>query len=75
MKDQVIDMLFVVDDTYAFHNENMNINYAHYSYFTKRLPLSFTNELVQNKGSKMFFHPLIPLSSFEGFLEKVDPGK
>lgn len=50
-----------------FHSKNMSgDNYSHYSYWAKRMPLSVTNELVQNRGSHMYFNPLIPLNSFEG---------
>jgi hypothetical protein len=44
-KEQVIDCIFMVDDTYKFHEENMKMNYGHYSYYTKRLPLSVTDSV------------------------------
>ena len=47
-------------------------NYSHYSYFAKRMPLSVTNNLVQNCGSKMYFNPLIPLNTFEGVTTQDD---
>ena len=63
-KDQVIDILLVVDDTHEFHRKNMEINQKHYSFFTKRLPLAFTNA-VNNSGSFIYFNPLIPIKSFK----------
>ncbi len=42
-KEQVIDCILMVDDTYKFHEENMSLNYGHYSYYTKRLPVSVTD--------------------------------
>jgi len=53
----------VVDDTRSFHEANMARNPKHYSLFTKRLPLSFT-DWVQNSGSKIYFNPLIPMRAF-----------
>lgn len=47
-------------------------NYSHYSYWAKRLPLAFSNGAVQEKGSQMYFNPLIPLNSFEGVTTKDD---
>lgn len=37
--DLVVDMILVVEDTKLFHKQNMMINYVHYSYLPKRLPL------------------------------------
>jgi len=54
----------MVDDTYKFHKENMTANYHHYSYYTKRLPVSVT-DWVQNSGSKLYFNPLIPMTTFK----------
>ena len=65
-RDQVIDMIFIVDDTLKFHEKNLNKNYKHYSYFAKRLPPGFTDGVVQNAGSNIYFNPLIPLSSLKG---------
>eukprot|EP00347_Sterkiella_histriomuscorum_P008238 403345852 len=64
-KDQVIDMILIVDDTYKFHKENMNFqnNDKHYSFFTKRLPLKVT-DMVNNSGSFIYFNPLIPFKNF-----------
>ena len=39
-------------------------NYHHYSYYTKRLPLSVT-DWVQNSGSNIYFNPLIPMKTFK----------
>ena len=64
--------MLVVDDTMAFHEKNMTINYGHYSYLAKRLPLSLTDSLVQNSGSQIYFNPLIPLNSFPGVTGKDD---
>ena len=65
--EQVIDILLVVDDTQEFHSKNMSAdNYKHYSYWAKRMPLTVTNNLVQERGSQIYFNPLIPLNSFEG---------
>jgi hypothetical protein len=64
--EQIIDMILIVDDTAQFHEKNMKQNYAHYSYFAKRLPPTITNNLVQNAGSNLYFNPLIPLKSFGG---------
>ena len=73
--EQVIDCILMVDDTYKFHEENMAMNYSHYSYYTKRLPVSVT-DWVQNSGSHIYFNPLIPMKSFkvEG-VEGVDKRK
>ncbi len=60
----MIDALLIVDDTQKFHKENMTRNYHHYSYYTKRLPLSVTN-WVQNTGSNIYFNPLIPMKTFK----------
>lgn len=71
--EQVIDILLVVDDTSEFHRKNMSgDNYKHYSYWAKRLPLIVTNQLVQNRGSRMYFNPLIPLNSFPGVTSQDD---
>ena len=56
--------MFVVDDTYKFHEENMTLNYSHYSFYTKRVPLSVTN-WVQNTGSHIYFNPLIPMKKLK----------
>ena len=72
-RDQVIDILLIVDDTEAFHKKNMDSqNYRHYSYWAKRMPIQVTNNLVQNRGSKLYFNPLIPLNSFEGVTTSDD---
>ena len=42
----------------------MTRNYHHYSYYTKRLPLSVTN-WVQKTGSNIYFNPLIPMKTFK----------
>jgi Phosphatidate cytidylyltransferase, mitochondrial len=62
-KQQVIDAILIVDDTQKFHEQNMDMNGRHYSYYTKRLPTSVTN-WVNNSGSKMYFNPLIPMKTF-----------
>ena len=59
-------MIFIVDDTLAFHTKNLKQNYSHYSYFATRLPPGFTDGVVQNAGSNIYFNPLIPLSSLQG---------
>lgn len=61
---QVIDMIFVVDDAHQFHSKNFKMNYKHYSGWSKRLPLSVTTSFVQRTGSCIYFHPLIPISTF-----------
>ncbi|CDW81185.1 UNKNOWN [Stylonychia lemnae] len=64
-KDQVIDMILIVDDTYKFHEENMNTdNHSHYSFYTKRLPVGVTNA-INNGGSCIYFNPLIPIKTFK----------
>ncbi len=63
-RDQVIDVILVVDDTRRFHELNMDMNPRHYSGFTKRLPLS-TTDWVQNSGSMIYFNPLIPMKTFQ----------
>ena len=40
------------------------MNYGHYSYYTKRLPVSVT-DWVQNSGSHIYFNPLIPMKTFK----------
>lgn len=42
------------------------MNYRHYSYFATRLPPGFTDGVVQNSGSNLYFNPLIPLASLQG---------
>ena len=59
-KEQVIDALFVVEDSHAFHKENMRQNSGHYSFYTKRVPVGVTN-WVNNSGSMIYFNPLIPM--------------
>ena len=56
----------MVDDVEEFHKENFDRNNKHYSGFSKRLPLSVTSNFVQRTGSKLYFNPLIPLSTFSG---------
>jgi mitochondrial translocator assembly and maintenance protein 41 len=63
----VIDLIFVVDSAEEFHKSNFDRNYSHYGGFSKRLPLSVTYDGVQRSGSRLYFNPLIPLKSFEGF--------
>ena len=63
-------MILVVDDTLVFHEKNMKANYKHYSYFATRLPPSITNNLVQNSGSNIYFNPLIPIQSLQGFQDE-----
>ena len=58
-------MIFIVDDAHDFHRENFKMNYTHYSGWSRRLPLSITSKVVQELGSKMYFHPLIPLKKFQ----------
>ena len=70
-KEQVIDMILIVDDTYKFHEKNMSMNYNHYSSWPKRLTLSFTND-IQNRGSNLYFNPLIPLNTFQGVTQEGD---
>ena len=53
-----------MEDTYKFHYANMS-NSSHYSGWSKRLPLEFTNSAVQNSGAKLYFNPLIPLRSLK----------
>ncbi len=60
----MIDAILVVDDTYKFHEENIKLNLHHYSYYTKRVPVSVTN-WVQNSGSQIYFNPLIPMKTFK----------
>lgn len=59
-------MIFIVDNTLEFHQKNLTKNYKHYSYFAKRLPPAFTDGVVQNAGSNLYFNPLIPLSHMKG---------
>lgn len=49
----------------------MAMNYKHYSYFAKRLPLNFTNA-VQNSGCGLYFNPLINLKSFDSFADMTN---
>lgn len=69
-KDQVIDMIFVVDDTFAFHSKNLKANHKHYSWFATRLPPGMT-DAVNNAGSHLYFNPLIPLRSLNGVHDKT----
>jgi len=68
-------MLLVVEDTKVFHEENMSLNYKHYSYFAKRMPLNITNRVQNGIGSALYFNPLIPLRNFEGFTTVQDGRK
>ena len=62
----------IVDDTYKFHDANMNSdNYSHYSFFAKRVPLEVTNT-VQSSGAQIYFNPLIPLRKFEKGVDNND---
>ena len=47
-------------------------NYSHYSYWAKRMPLDVTQHVVHNRGSQMYFNPLINLNSFPGLTTKDD---
>ena len=42
----------------------MTCNYSHYSFLSKRMPVSASNALVQEAGAKLYFNPLIKLNSF-----------
>ena len=53
-------MLLLVESTALFHKSNYAVNPSHYSFYTHRLPLSFT-DYVNNTGSQIYFHPLIPI--------------
>ncbi len=62
-KDQVVDMILVVDDTTLFHEENLSLNYSHYSGWAKRLPTTVTSS-INNGYSGFYFNPNINLSTF-----------
>ena len=62
---QVIDLIFIVNDTHEFHKGNFSFNYSHYSGIPKRLPLGVTSNFVNRIGSKFYFNPLIPLSKMK----------
>ena len=55
----------IVDNAKEFHDKNFKHNYSHYSGWSKRLPLSFTSDFVQRKGSGIYFHPYIPFQSMK----------
>ena len=64
-------MILIVDSVEEFHRENFKRNYKHYSGLSKRLPLSVTYNGVQRSGSRIYFNPLIPLKSFEGYSDDL----
>ena len=48
---QVIDIILVVDSAEKFHKANFSMNYSHYSFLSKRVPLRVTYNMVQRSGS------------------------
>ncbi len=43
---EVIDIILIVNDAKQFHEQNMSINYSHYSGISKRLPPFITSNIV-----------------------------
>jgi hypothetical protein len=62
-------MILVVEDTKKFHDANLTMNYKHYSYFAKRLPLDITDTMHNLCGCGLYFNPLINLTSFSTFAD------
>jgi len=65
-------MILVVEDTKKFHDANMTVNYNHYSYFAKRLPLDITDTMQNICGCGLYFNPLINLKSFSTFASSTN---
>lgn len=56
---KMIDFIIVVDDTLAWHQENLKKNRAHYS-FLKYFGPRLITRVQENSGANVYFNTLIP---------------
>lgn len=57
---QMIDFVFVVDDSVRFHTENLQQNSSHYS-FLKWLGPKFITKIQNDISAAVYFNTLVPL--------------
>ncbi|KAK9869477.1 hypothetical protein WA026_003232 [Henosepilachna vigintioctopunctata] len=65
-KDNMIDLIFCVDNSQKWHELNMKQNPSHYSSL-KYLGHNFVSKFQENFGAKIYFNTLVPL---EGVIVK-----
>lgn len=64
MENKMIDLIFVVEDSFEFHKENLKLNSNHYS-FLKHFGLNTILYFQKNYGGKIYYNTLIKIDNFE----------
>lgn len=59
-KNNMLDVIFVVDDALAWHKLNVKLNSSHYSAIARGLGPGFISSQQENFGASMYFNTLVP---------------
>ncbi|ETO22084.1 hypothetical protein RFI_15118 [Reticulomyxa filosa] len=70
MERPMIDFIFVVDDAYKWHHQNMIKNPSHYSPLSRFLGALFVAHVQSSYGGKIFYNTLIPIEWKDYIIEK-----
>jgi translocator assembly and maintenance protein 41 len=70
-KQTMIDLVFVVNDSIKFHDENLKLNSAHYS-FLKYLGPFYLNKIQNEFGAACYYNTLVPIQ-FSTDSKKEEP--
>lgn len=68
-KPAMLDLMFVVDNPYQWHSQNLLQNPSHYSFF-RHLGSGFIARYQENYGAKVFCNTLIPIKDEKNILVK-----
>lgn len=60
MKNNMLDVVFIVDNALRWHKSNLQMNRSHYSMFARSIGPSFIASLQENLGAKMYYNTLVP---------------
>lgn len=59
-KDNMLDVVFVVEDSFKWHKSNLRLNKSHYSIIARVFGLRMVNYLQNDFGANMYFNTLVP---------------
>lgn len=55
----MLDLIFVVEDSKIWHEENLGINRSHYALLPRAVGPDFVSRLQKWRGGKVYFNPLV----------------
>ncbi|CAF4832565.1 unnamed protein product [Rotaria socialis] len=64
-----IDLIFVINHSFKFHEENLQLNPHHYS-FLKYFGVSTIAKIQETRGARIYFNPYVKLNNDSNTLYK-----